>query len=253
VLRDNPMDGAKSGISLEREPEAFLAAAIEGHERITPCGHAIPARAARGRPWAAGYGLERIVNGRPRPLSADLSQIRIRPPLPRPRAALLAAGYRLLRDSPRSGDEGAVSTDPIMPTMRCPRLVGAGVPGAFPDTRAGAVRHLIMPIPAPPPGRPRRADRTCQTGTSHDRDPRLPRPQPAIGDTRQRRSSARTIPLPERPVAVCAGELNLAIQDGRVAGASQSGIRPPSNRWLIVATLRASPQMAATDSNRMDR
>lgn len=124
LLRDNPMEG-EIRVSLEREPNAFLAAAVEGEPHRT-----IVARdPARG--GIVGMGSRSVwnafVNGEPCRLGY-LSQLRVDRAW-RGRKRLLAAGYDLLR-SFRGPDELPFDlTGIIADNEAARRLLGAGLPG----------------------------------------------------------------------------------------------------------------------------
>lgn len=93
LLRENPMPGAIS-ISLEREPDALAATAIEGDEH-----HTIVARDERtGRLIAMGSVSvrERYINGRPTRVGY-LGQLRLDHRC-RPRASVILGGYRFFRE-----------------------------------------------------------------------------------------------------------------------------------------------------------
>jgi hypothetical protein len=92
LLRENPMPGRIS-ISLEREPDASLAAAFEGDVH-----HTIVARDfSSGRLIAMGSVAvrEMYINGRPMRVGY-LGQLRLDRPH-RPRASLIVSGYRFFR------------------------------------------------------------------------------------------------------------------------------------------------------------
>jgi len=88
LLRDNPMDGAIR-VSLEREPNAFLAATVEGEPHAT----VVAREPSTGR--IVGMGTRAVwnafVNGEPCRLGY-LSQLRVDRAF-RGRRRLLAAGY----------------------------------------------------------------------------------------------------------------------------------------------------------------
>jgi ribosomal protein S18 acetylase RimI-like enzyme len=122
LLRDNPMDG-EIRVSLEREPNTFLAAAVEGEPHCTIV--------ARDQSKVIGMGSRSVwnafVNGEPCRLGY-LSQLRVDRAF-RGRPRLLAAGYDLLR-SLRGPDELPFDvTSVIADNQVARRLLGAGLPG----------------------------------------------------------------------------------------------------------------------------
>jgi hypothetical protein len=144
LLRDNPMDG-EIRVSLEREPNAFLAAAVEGEPHYTIV--------ARDRTTGAVVGMgsrsvgNAFVNGEPRRLGY-LSQLRVDRAF-RGRRRLLAAGYALLRDL-RGPDEAPFDlTSIIADNDVARRLLGAGVPGLPRYRELAPFVTLILPTPRP--------------------------------------------------------------------------------------------------------
>jgi hypothetical protein len=128
LLRDNPMDGTIQ-VSLEREPNAFLAAAVEGEPH-----HTIVARLPQG--GIAGLGSRSVwnafVNGEPRRLGY-LSQLRLDRPA-RGRVRLLAGGYELIRSFRRADETPFDLTSIAADNAPARRVLGAGLPG-FPTYR----------------------------------------------------------------------------------------------------------------------
>ena len=123
LLRDNPMDG-EIRVSLEREPNAFLAATVEGEPH-----HTIVAR--HPELGIVGMGSRAVwnafVNGEPRRLGY-LSQLRVDRAF-RGRKRLLVEGYELLRTF-RAADEMTFDlTSIIADNETARRLLGAGVRG----------------------------------------------------------------------------------------------------------------------------
>jgi len=144
LLRDNPMDGAIR-VSLEREPDAFLAAAVEGDPH-----HTIVARDS-GTGAVVGMGSRSVgnayVNGEPRRLGY-LSQLRIDRAF-RGRRRLLASGYALLRGL-RGPDETPFDLTSIIADNRVAlRLLNAGVPGLPRYHELGKFVTLILLTPNP--------------------------------------------------------------------------------------------------------
>ncbi len=122
LLRDNPMEG-EIRVSLEREPNAFLAAGVEGEPHRTIV--------ARGSDGIVGMGSRAVwnafVNGEPCRFGY-LSQLRV-DRTHRGRKRLLKAGYDLLR-SFRGPDEKPFDLTSIVADNEVARrLLGAGVPG----------------------------------------------------------------------------------------------------------------------------
>jgi len=124
LLRENPMAG-RVRVSLEREPDAFLAAAVEGRPH-----HTVVAReTASGRLVGMGHRavMDVYANGVPARVGY-LSQLRVDGAY-RGRRRLLARGYDLLA-AQRGPDEEPFDLTSIMadnePALR---LLGAGVPG----------------------------------------------------------------------------------------------------------------------------
>lgn len=124
LLRENPMQG-RVCVSLEREPDAFVAAAAEGRPY-----HTVVARdGTSGRLVGMGHRavMEVHVNGVPARVGY-LSQLRVDTAY-RGRRRLLARGYELLA-ARRGRDEEPFDLTSIMadnePALR---LLGAGVPG----------------------------------------------------------------------------------------------------------------------------
>jgi len=144
LLRDNPMDG-EIRVSLEREPDAFLAAAVEGEPHHTivardPATGAVVGMGSRSV-WSA------FVNGEPRRLGY-LSQLRVDRAF-RGRRRLLAAGYALLRGL-RGPDETPFDLTSIIADNRVAlRLLNAGVPGLPRYRELGKFVTLILPTPKP--------------------------------------------------------------------------------------------------------
>jgi hypothetical protein len=124
LLRDNPMEG-EIQVSLEREPNAFLAAAVEGEPHRT-----IVARDP-GSGGIVGMGSRAVwnvfLNGEPCRLGY-LSQLRV-DRAHRGRKRLLKAGYDLLRSFRGSDEKPFDLTSIVADNEVARRLLGAGVPG----------------------------------------------------------------------------------------------------------------------------
>lgn len=144
LLRDNPMEG-EIRVSLEREPSAFLAAAVEGEPH-----HTVVARdPATGE--IVGMGSRSVwnafVNGVPRRLGY-LAQLRLDRAY-RGRVRLLAAGYRVLKDL-RQPDEAPFDvTSIIADNQVARRLLEASVPGLPRYRELAGFSTLILPALRP--------------------------------------------------------------------------------------------------------
>jgi predicted N-acetyltransferase YhbS len=138
LLRDNPMDG-EIRVSLEREPNAFLAAAVEGEPHRT-----IVARDGGG---VVGMGSRSVwtafVNGEPSRLGY-LSQLRVDHAY-RGRKRLLRGGYELIR-SFRGADELPFDlTSIVADNQVARRLLGAGLPGLPAYREIEGFTTLVLP------------------------------------------------------------------------------------------------------------
>jgi hypothetical protein len=124
LLRENPMAGAVR-VSLEREPDAFAAAAVEGRPH-----HTVVAReAANGRLVGMGHRavMDVYVNGVPARVGY-LSQLRVDGAY-RGRRRLLARGYDLLAAQRRPDEQPFDLTSIMADNAPALRLLGAGLPG----------------------------------------------------------------------------------------------------------------------------
>lgn len=222
LLRDNPMDGAIR-VSLEREPDAFLAAAVEGDPH-----HTIVARDPR-TGTVVGMGSRSVwnafVNGEPRRLGY-LSQLRVDRAF-RGRRHLLAAGYALLRNL-RGPDETSFDLTSIIADNRTARrLLGAEVPGLPRYRELAPFVTLILSSP-----RPRRPPQGVQVERG------TPASLKGVADclARNRRRyqaapffSEDDLLSPERSRGLAPESFHLALADGRVAGClalwDQSGFK----------------------------
>lgn len=140
LLRDNPMDG-EIRVSLEREPNAFLAAAVEGEPHRT-----IVARLPGGE--IAGMGSRSVwnafVNGEPCRLGY-LSQLRVDRKY-RGRMRLLTAGYGLIR-SFRGPDELPFDLTSIVADNEIARrLLSAGLAGLPAYREIEGFTTLVIPV-----------------------------------------------------------------------------------------------------------
>lgn len=153
LLRDNPLEG-EIRVSLEREPNAFLAAAVEGEPHCTIV--------ARHEGRVIGMGSRSVssvfVNGEPCRLGY-LSQLRVDRAF-RGRPRLLAAGYDLLH-SMRGEDELPFDlTSVIADNQVARRLLGAGLPGLPAYREIEGFVTLVIPTTS----RPRKAQRIERGG-----------------------------------------------------------------------------------------
>jgi hypothetical protein len=124
LLRENPMEGAVR-VSLEREPDAFVGASIEGRPH-----HTVVARdPSTGRVVGMGSRavMDVFVNGVPARVGY-LSQLRVERAY-RGRRRLLARGYEVLADRHGPGEEPFDLTSIVADNAPALRLFGAGVPG----------------------------------------------------------------------------------------------------------------------------
>lgn len=151
LLRDNPMGGAVR-LTLEREPDAHIAAAAEGEPHATAV-----LRRGDGAIVAMGSRavMDVFVNGAPRRVGY-LSQLRVAP-RQRGRLRALAAGYALLRAQRAADEEPYELTSILADNAGARRLLEAGLPG-LPAYRAlGSFVSLVIPTgrarrPRPPRG-----------------------------------------------------------------------------------------------------
>ena len=147
LLRDNPMPGEIS-LSLEREPDMFLASATEGERH-----HTIVARdGSKGRPvgMASRSVYRGFVNGTPCRIGY-LSQLRVARAY-RGRVGLLSGGYALMR-SLRNRDELSFDLTTVIADNRTARRVlGAGLPGLPIYQEIEPFITLVVPV-----WRPRKA------------------------------------------------------------------------------------------------
>src|SRR5947209_4492815 len=145
LLRDNPMQG-EIRVSLEREPNAFLAAAVEGEPHRT-----IVARDL-GTGGIAGMGSRSVwnafVNGEPCRLGY-LSQLRV-DRAHRRRKRLLTAGYDLIRSFRRPDEMPFDLTSIVADNEVARRLLGAGLPGLPAYREIAEWTTLIVPTTSRP-------------------------------------------------------------------------------------------------------
>jgi hypothetical protein len=141
LLRDNPMEGAIR-LSLEREPDAFLALAVEGESHVT-----VVAR-ERDSGRIVGLGTRSVgnafVNGEPCRLGY-LSQLRVDRSA-RGKRRLLAAGYAVLRER-RGADEAPFDLTAIVADNETARrLLAAAVPGLPRYRELSGFVTLVLPV-----------------------------------------------------------------------------------------------------------
>jgi hypothetical protein len=153
LLRDNPMAG-EIRVSLEREPNAFLAASVEGQPHRT-----LVARASDG---IVGMGSRAtwnaFINGEPCRLGY-LSQLRV-DRAHRGRKRLLKAGYDLLRSFRGSDEKLFDLTSIVADNEVARRLLGAGVPGLPKYREIEEWSTLVIPTTS----RSKRAARMIERG-----------------------------------------------------------------------------------------
>jgi hypothetical protein len=121
LLRDSPMEGAIS-LSLEREPELGLAAAVEGRRHV-----AVVARDPGGSPVALATRTVRtaFVDGEPAQIGY-LGQLRVLPEL-RGNLRVLRLGTSLLRGCRRADELPFDFTSIVSDNLRARRLLEAGI------------------------------------------------------------------------------------------------------------------------------
>jgi hypothetical protein len=205
------MDGAIR-VCLEREPDAFAAAAVEGRPH-----HTVVARdPATGR--VVGMGTRAVMdvflNGAPARVGY-LSQLRVEPAY-RGRRLLLARGYATLA-ALRSADEEPFDLTSIVADNRpALRLLGAGVPGL--PTYRPLERFVTLVIPTwrifsrrrrgpAAPGRPEHLEEIAACVSRN-----------AARHQLARRWSAADLASPDRSPGLAAGDFRLVFQNGTLAG-----------------------------------
>ena len=141
LLRDNPMAGAIE-VSLEREPNAFLACAVEGDRH-----HAIVARDGV-RDRAVGMASRSVytgfVNGRPCPVGY-LGQLRLDGEY-RGRPRLLSQGFALLGSLRDHEDLPFDLTSIVADNTVARRVLSARLPGLPEYCELEAFTTLILPV-----------------------------------------------------------------------------------------------------------
>jgi hypothetical protein len=221
LLRDNPMEG-EIRVSLEREPNVFLAAAVEGEPHRT-----IVARNPEG--GIVGMGSRSVwnafVNGEPCRLGY-LSQLRV-DRAHRGRKRLLMAGYDLIRSFRNPEEMPFDLTSIVADNDVARRLLGAGLPGLPRYQEIEEWTTLIVPTAS----RPRRI-----TGVRIERgtQERMGEVAGCLERNRRRyqlspRFSAADLQSPERSRGLEPGDFFLAVVDTEVVGTlalwDQSGFK----------------------------
>lgn len=143
LLRENPMDGTVR-VTLEREPNGFLATTIEGD-----CHRTVVARAADGG-RLIGIGslavMTAFVNGAPARVGY-LSQLRIDRTQPA-RARALRGGFGMLGELRREEGPALCVTTIIEDNVRARRLLEAGLPGLPRYEPIDELVTLVIPVTA---------------------------------------------------------------------------------------------------------
>jgi len=222
LLRDNPMDGAIR-VSLEREPNAFLAAAVEGEPHAT----VVAREPVTGR--IVGMGTRAVwnafINGEPRRLGY-LSQLRVDKDF-RGRRRIIAAGYAALRDLRGPNEAPFDITSIIADNETARRLLSVGIPGLPTYRELSGFVTLVLPG-VRPSRRPRAIP--IEPGTPG----RIPEIAACLERNRRRHQAApfftaAELQSPERSRGLAPEDFRLAIRDGRVVGClalwDQSGFK----------------------------
>jgi hypothetical protein len=220
LLRDNPMDGAIR-VSLEREPNAFLAAAVEGEPHATVVARDPQSGRILGMGTRAVWNA--FVNGEPCRLGY-LSQLRV-DRAARGRRRLLAAGYAALRELRRPDEAPFDLTSIIADNETARRLLAGGVPGLPAYRELSGFVTLVLP--AVRPGRSRMAVEVGDPG-------RMAEIADCLARNRRRCQVApfftvEELASPERSRGLAPHDFRLAVRDGRVVGClslwDQSGFK----------------------------
>jgi hypothetical protein len=124
LLRSNPMEGEIS-VTLEREPDVFLAASIEGHRHDTIV--ARDASSGRVAGMASRSVYEGFLNGVPQTIGY-LGQLRVDGQY-RGRPGLLSRGYAAIRSLRGSADLPFDLTTIVADNVRARRVLEAGLDG----------------------------------------------------------------------------------------------------------------------------
>jgi hypothetical protein len=238
LLRENPMDGAIR-VSLEREPNAFLAAAVEGERHAT----VVARDPDTGR--IVGMGTRAVwnafVNGEPCRLGY-LSQLRI-DRAARGRRRLIAAGYAALRELRRPDETPFDLTSIIADNDAARRLLGKGVPGLPAYRELSRFVTLVLPAVRPRRGR---APVTIEPGVSE----RIPEIADCLVRNRRRFQvapffTAEELRSPERSRGLAPRDFRLALRNGEVVGClalwDQSGFKQAVVRGYAPSLARWRP------------
>jgi hypothetical protein len=217
LLRDNPMAG-EIQVSLEREPNAFLAAGVEGEPHRTIV--------ARGSDGIVGMGSRAVwnvfLNGEPCRLGY-LSQLRV-DRAHRGRKRLLKAGYDLLRSFRGSDEKPFDLTSIVADNEVARRLLGAGVPGLPTYREIEEWSTLVIPT----------TSRSKPVGIERGAPGLLAGVASCLERNRRRyqlapRFSAADLTSPERSRGLKAEDFFLAMSGGDVVGCAalwdQSGFK----------------------------
>jgi len=229
LLRDNPMDGTIQ-VSLEREPDAFLAAGVEGDAHST----VVARDPETGR--IVGMGTRCVwsafVNGEPCRLGY-LSQLRV-DRAARGRRRLLAAGYAALRDLRGPGEAPFDLTSIIADNETARRLLGGAVPGLPRYRELAGFVTLVVPVGRKvqqgQQGRQGQQGLKIEAGVAE----RMVEVADCLQRNRRRYQAApfftaEELLSPERSRGLAPGDFRLAVRDGRVVGClalwDQSGFK----------------------------
>jgi ribosomal protein S18 acetylase RimI-like enzyme len=235
MLRDNPMDG-EIRVSLEREPNAFLAAAVEGEPHRT-----IVARGPAG--GIVGLGSRSVwnafVNGQPVRIGY-LSQLRVDRSA-RGKRRLLAAGYDLIRSFRRADELPFDVTSIIADNDVVRRLLGAGLPGLPTYQEIAGFTTLVLPATS----RPRKP-----SGIERGTRERMAGIAACLERNRQRyqfapRFSVEDLLSPERSRGLAPEDFFVALAGGEVVGClalwDQSGFKQVVVRGYAPRLARRRP------------
>jgi hypothetical protein len=205
------MDGAIR-VSLEREPNAFLGAAVEGEPHYT----VVAREPSTGR--IVGMGTRAVwnafVNGQPCRLGY-LSQLRVDRAF-RGRRRILAAGYAALRELRGPGEAPFDITSIIADNETARRLLGSGIPGLPRYRELSGFVTLVLPAvrrsrkPRAVHIEPGRPDRLTEVADCLERNRRHHQAAPFF--------TAPELASPERSRGLAPQDFRLAVRDGRVVG-----------------------------------
>ncbi len=240
LLRDNPMAG-EIRVSLEREPNVFLAAAVEGESHRT-----IVARDPEG--GIAGMGSRSVwnafVNGEPRRLGY-LSQLRV-DRSHRGRLRLLSSGYDLIRSFRGPEETPFDLTSIVADNEAARRLLSAGLPGLPAYREIEEWTTLIVPTTSRP--KSKNLGVQIQRGTVD----LLPGAAACLERNRRRyqlapRFSLEDLRSPERSRGLAPGDFFLAVQNDEIVGClalwDQSGFKQLVVRGYAPRLARWRPWM----------